>query len=407
MYEHNYESEEYFNENDHQANRVTSYFIYVMTVVFSILFLLTHLKIIHTPAKALLLPFILTLFFNVILIFLRLLKASGNFTKYYCLIVTEVIIGILSTQARSGIFMTYIIAPLVSCIYFDKILTRRIAFFGYFMMIAGLAFRANAVVDSSLTTFSSLTWFITYGINFSFEYMILSLICYAIAFRSRNLLMNVFSRKKKIDFMQQQMIYSFANLIESRDNVTGQHVKRTSAYVRLIAEELKYNGFYADELNDTALEYICLAAPIHDIGKLKIPDSILQKPGILTDLEYDYIKNHTVRGEEIIERTMTNLEDDDFVHYAKNVARYHHEHWDGTGYPEGLSGRNIPLCARIMAVADVFDALVTKRSYKESFSLEDAFKQLEKGSGTQFEPLIVELFVNQKEVVKQMYNDIT
>ncbi|WP_207646550.1 HD-GYP domain-containing protein [[Clostridium] polysaccharolyticum] len=303
--------------------------------------------------------------------------------------------------------MTYIIAPLVSCIYFDKILTRRIAFFGYFMMIAGLAFRANAVVDSSLTTFSSLTWFITYGINFSFEYMILSLICYAIAFRSRNLLMNVFSRKKKIDFMQQQMIYSFANLIESRDNVTGQHVKRTSAYVRLIAEELKYNGFYADELNDTALEYICLAAPIHDIGKLKIPDSILQKPGILTDLEYDYIKNHTVRGEEIIERTMTNLEDDDFVHYAKNVARYHHEHWDGTGYPEGLSGRNIPLCARIMAVADVFDALVTKRSYKESFSLEDAFKQLEKGSGTQFEPLIVELFVNQKEVVKQMYNDIT
>ena len=103
---------------------------------------------------------------------------------------------------------------------------------------------------------------------------------------------------------------------------------------------------------------------------------------------------------------MANLEDEEFLHYARNVALYHHERWDGTGYPMGLSGRNIPLCARIMAVADVFDALVSKRSYKNSFTLDNAFEQLEKGSGTQFEPLIVELFVNQKEVVKQIYRDL-
>ena len=275
------------------------------------------------------------------------------------------------------------------------------------MMIVGLVFRANCVVEYGLTTMSSLMWFATYALGFTIEYIILSLICYTISVRARKILEDVFKRKQKIEFMQQQMIYSFANIIESRDDVTGQHVKRTSAYVRLIAEELKYNGFYADELDDTSLEYICLAAPIHDIGKLKIPDSILCKPGGLTEAEYNVIKSHTVRGEEIIEKTMSNLEDEKFLHYAKNVALYHHERWDGTGYPMGISGRNIPLCARIMAVADVFDALVSKRSYKNSFTIDDAFEQLEKSSGTQFEPLIVELFVNQKEVVKQIYRDIT
>lgn len=407
MHERNSTSEEYFRDNDKKANRVTSYLIYTVSAIFPVLFLLTRLHMIHTPMKSLLTPFTLTVIFDIILILLRLFKAPGNFIKYYCLIIIELVIGIMSTNARSAVYMTYCIAPLVSCVYFDKLLTRRIAFFGYFMMIVGLVFRANGVVESGLTTMSPLKWFITYAVGFSLEYIVLSLICYTIASRSRNLLLKVFARKQKIDYMQQQMIYSFANIIESRDDVTGQHVKRTSAYVRLIAEELKYNGFYTDELDDTNLEYICLAAPIHDIGKLRIPDSILCKPGGLTDKEYNIIKSHTIRGEEIIKKTMSNLEDDEFLHYARNVALYHHERWDGTGYPTGLSGRNIPLCARIMSVADVFDALVTKRSYKNSFTIDDAFEQLEKGSGTQFEPIIVELFVNQKEVVKQIYRDIT
>lgn len=406
MYEQNNAYEEYFRENDVKANRVASYFIYGVSVLLPILILLTKMLILHIPVNSLLIPFILTVVLDIVLFLLHLFKAPANFIKYYCLIIIEVIIGTLSINARSGVYMTYFIAPLTSCVYFDKILTRRIAFIGYFMMIVGLVFRASGVAEIG-STMSPLKWFITYTISFSIEYLILSLISYAIAYRARNLLEKVFARKQKIEFMQQQMIYSFANIIESRDDITGQHVKRTSAYVRLIAEELKYNGFYADELDDTSLEYICLAAPIHDIGKLKIPDSIICKPGGLTEEEYDYIKSHTTRGEELIQKTMGNLENEDFLHYARNVALYHHERWDGTGYPMGLSGRNIPLCARIMSVADVFDALVTTRSYKNSFSIDDAFEELEKGSGLQFEPLIVELFINQKEVVKQIYRDIT
>lgn len=407
MYEHNNASEEYFQGNDRRANCVTCYFMYAVSIVFPLLILLSYLHLLHIPIKTILVPCILTIVIDLILVLLRFFKAPSFFIKYYCLISIEIVLGIMSTNAQIAIYMTYIVAPVVSCVYFDKVLTRRIAFFGYFMMIVGLVFRANGVVDCGLTTMSSLKWFATYAIGFSIEYIVLTLICYAISVRARKVLEDVFKRKQKIEFMQQQMIYSFANIIESRDDVTGQHVKRTSAYVRLIAEELKYNGFYADELDDTSLEYICLAAPIHDIGKLKIPDSILCKPGGLTDAEYNAIKSHTVRGEEIIEKTMSNLENEEFMHYAKNVALYHHERWDGTGYPMGISGRNIPLCARIMAVADVFDALVSKRSYKNSFTLDDAFEQLEKSSGTQFEPLIVELFINQKEVVKQIYRDIT
>lgn len=406
MYENN-ASAEYFQSNDQKANDVTSRLIFVFAIVFPILTLLSYFKVLPIAFEVLLIPCILTVIFNFILLALKLFKVPSYFIKYYCLIAIEIVIGIMSTNARVGIYMTYAIAPIVSCVYFDKNLTWRISFFGYFMMIVGLVFRANGIQMYGDTTLTSLNWFLKHAIGFSIEYIILCSICFSVATRARKILVDVFSRKQKIEFMQQQMIYSFANIIESRDDVTGQHVKRTSAYVRLIAEELKCNGFYADELDDTTLEYICMAAPIHDIGKLKIPDSILCKPGKLTEAEFNIIKSHTVRGEEIIQKTMTNLEDEEFLHYAKNVALYHHERWDGTGYPMGLSGRNIPLCARIMAVADVFDALVSKRSYKNSFSLEDAFEQLEKASGTQFEPLIVELFINQKEVVKQIYQDIT
>lgn len=406
MYEYNNASKDFFQDNDKKANRVTSYFIFGSSIIFPVLLLLSYLKILPIALISLLAPCILTVLFNLVLIVLRCFHAPESIIKYYCLVAIEVVIGIMSTNAQIAIYMTYAIAPIVSCVYFDKLLTRRVAYFGYFMMIVGLVFRANEVSELGITAYSPLKWFTTYAVGFTIEYLLLSLICYTIATRARKMLENVFHRKQKIESMQQQMIYSFANLIESRDDVTGQHVKRTSAYVRLIAEELKYNGFYSDELDDSSLEYICLAAPIHDIGKMKIPDSILCKPSGLTDAEYNYIKSHTVRGEEIIQKTMANLEDDEFLHYAKNVALYHHERWDGTGYPMGLSGRNIPLCARIMAVADVFDALVSKRSYKNSFTLDDAFEQLEKGSGTQFEPLIVELFVNQKEVVKQMYRDL-
>jgi len=191
-----------------------------------------------------------------------------------------------------------------------------------------------------------------------------------------------------------------ANLIESRDGETGEHVKRTSDYVEMISKYLLSEGSY-EQMDATYQENMVKAAPLHDIGKIKVPDSILQKPGKLTPEEFEIIKQHATKGGEIIYSIMRNIEEKEYLDIAHDVAMYHHEKWDGSGYPEGLKGENIPLCARIMAIADVFDALVSKRCYKEAFPFERAYEMIEESSGTHFDPQIVEVFVKLKPEIKR------
>lgn len=407
MYEQSTRSSDYFQNNDLRANKILTSILYCFLIVWPIMALSAHLGILHIAANDFYLPCIVTLIADMLLVILQIKKAPFFFIKYYCLVTLEIIIGAASIYPAFNISILYGIAPVASCIYFNKELTCRISFFGYFMMIIGLIFRTHKFISSGQTAYTYLQWFTSSALSYTIEYLILALVCFAIASRSRVILEDVLSRKQKIQAMQEQIIFSFANLIESKDNVTGQHVKRTSAYVRLIATELKKAGYYSEELNDSSIEYICMAAPVHDIGKMKIPDSILCKPSSLTDSEFHFMKTHTFRGEEIIQKTMKNLENDNFIFYASNMAMYHHEKWDGSGYPEGLTGCNIPLCARIMAVADVFDALVTKRSYKDAMSIDEAMQHLKKAKGTQFEPLIVDVFIQNQNAVEEIYKNIT
>lgn len=151
------------------------------------------------------------------------------------------------------------------------------------------------------------------------------------------------------------------------------------------------------------------AAPLHDIGKIKISDVVLNKPGKLTPEEFEVIKTHAESGGEIIEKTLTDIESDSYLKVAREMALYHHEKWNGTGYPYHLSGEDIPLCARIMAVVDVFDALTSKRVYKDAFPVEKAFRILEESSGSHFDPKIVGTFLAHKEEVTQVllkYQDV-
>lgn len=205
--------------------------------------------------------------------------------------------------------------------------------------------------------------------------------------------MMVLDLRKQADYvsqMQNQIVFSFADMIESRDGTTGQHIKRTSTIVSLLANNLREHNLYADKLMPADYEMIALAAPLHDIGKIKVPDSILSKPGKLTDEEFDTIKTHPVEGEKIINRTMSHIENERYLKLAREMALYHHEKWNGKGYPEGLSGEDIPVSARIMAIADVFDALCSSRSYKEAFSVSKAFSILEESRGSHFEPCLVD-----------------
>ncbi len=203
---------------------------------------------------------------------------------------------------------------------------------------------------------------------------------------------DVEEKGEEIAHMQNGLIYVLADIVESRDKNTGDHVRKTAAYVHLILDKMREKGMYPDILTDEFIKDVSNSAPLHDVGKILVSDSILNKPGRLTDEEFAIMKTHTTAGSQVIESAMSLVSDSGYLKEAKNLATYHHERWDGTGYPSGKAGEDIPLSARIMAVADVFDALVSRRSYKEPFSFEKAMDIIKEGAGTQFDPQIVKIF---------------
>lgn len=209
--------------------------------------------------------------------------------------------------------------------------------------------------------------------------------------------------QQKIEQMHSEAVVGFANLIETRDTNTGYHIKRTSKYVELIARTLLNTSNYRSTLTNDYIKNLTDAAPMHDIGKVAVPDSILRKPGKLTAEEFEIIKLHTITGGTIIKETFKELGSDAYREIAYNVARYHHEKWDGTGYPDGLAGNDIPLCARIMAVADVFDALSEKRCYRDALPLDECFEIISQGSGTDFDPNVVCAFLSVRPIVEQIH----
>ena len=207
----------------------------------------------------------------------------------------------------------------------------------------------------------------------------------------------------EISKMQNGLIVLMADMVESRDSDTGAHIQKTAAYVRIILNGLKRNGYYIEKLTPKYMSDVEMSAPLHDIGKINIPDAVLNKPGKLTDEEFAIMKSHTTAGRDIIAKAISTVEGDTYLKEALNMAAYHHERWDGRGYPEGLHGEVIPLSARVMSVADVFDALVSPRIYKPPFPLEKALDIIREGAGAQFDPKCVEVFMESlPEVIKIM-----
>ena len=207
-------------------------------------------------------------------------------------------------------------------------------------------------------------------------------------------------KNETIARMQENLITVLADMVESRDQYTGNHIKNTSEYVRIIMEQLRKEGIYTDQLTDEFMQNVIHSAPLHDIGKIRISDTILNKPGKLTDEEFELMKKHTIYGREVIGQARRASSDASYLDEAENLATYHHEKWNGKGYPYGLAGEEIPLSARIMAVADVFDALVSKRSYKDGFSVEKSLDIIREGIGTHFDPKVAEAFLHAEDEVR-------
>ena len=203
--------------------------------------------------------------------------------------------------------------------------------------------------------------------------------------------------------MQNKLVLGMATMVEGRDNSTGGHIKRTSAVVAFIVEEINKDPSY--HLDNHFATNVIKAAPMHDLGKITVDDIVLRKPGKFTPEEYAAMKTHSEEGAKIVKNILNEYGDEDFERIAENVAHYHHERWDGTGYPKGLKGEEIPLEARIMAIADVYDALVSKRVYKDEFSFEEANKIIIDGMGKQFDPGLEKYYLSARQKIEQYYQE--
>ncbi|HWV16771.1 MAG TPA: two-component system response regulator [Cellvibrio sp.] len=214
----------------------------------------------------------------------------------------------------------------------------------------------------------------------------------------------VSKRTAEVMAIQDVTINAMASLAETRDNETGNHIRRTQRYVQVLAEKLRFNPRFAHFLNnDKTIELLFKSAPLHDIGKVGIPDRILLKPGRFEPQEFEIMKTHTTLGRDAILQAEKDLEIEmPFLKLAKEIAYSHQEKWDGSGYPEGLSGDDIPISARLMAVADVYDALISRRVYKEPMRHEEAVEIIKDGRGTHFDPDMVDAFLALSDEFKQI-----
>ena len=208
--------------------------------------------------------------------------------------------------------------------------------------------------------------------------------------------------QEKMTNMQTHMISGLANVIENRDMDTGEHIVRTSMLVRMLSEYARIDGVYVEEIDDRFIDLIYTLAPMHDVGKIIIPDNILKKPGRLTDEEFETMKKHAEVGGDVVKEVLSGISDEQYLSFAADLSTYHHEWWNGSGYPKGLRCEEIPLCARIMAIADVYDALISERCYKKAMKPEDAFRIIEEESGTHFDPKLVKVFLHHKEEFKNV-----
>lgn len=204
--------------------------------------------------------------------------------------------------------------------------------------------------------------------------------------------------------MQDKLILGMADMVEGRDSSTGGHIKRTSDVIGIFTEELR-TGQSGLQLSDEFLDNVVKAAPMHDLGKIAIDDDILRKPGKFTSEEFEIMKTHSAKGAEIIRKILDGAESEEFADIAVNIAHYHHEKWNGKGYPDHLSGENIPVEARIMALADVFDALVSKRCYKDAMTYSKAFEIIEESLGEHFDPVLGREFLKCRLMLESYYNE--
>ena len=385
-------SELFFNENIRSVNKVVEILLLtcaVVPVAFCILTLCGIWRVPHTYSASI---FSYSIMCFLISHWLNKSPKTQKIGMYAGIIFTALFVELLAVRNIIQVNITYAAVPFLSCLYFNKKITITSTITSFALMVFALFIRSKTVLTVMATdvqVHTPHTWFISTLVGYSIEFLFIFLIALTMAKRSHKAIELLHTQNQNLQNTQDMIIGFVASCLGSHDLFTGRHVQHTKHYVRIIASKLRELGYYRDVLTDENIHLYETAAFLHDIGKIHIPEGVLNKIGKFTEEDYKVMKTHPVEGKRLLEQ-LPKIGDGRFNQIAIDMAFTHHEKWDGTGYPRGLKGEEIPLCGRIMAAADVMDALISKRLSKEPFTINEAINIFNESIEKQFEPCIVE-----------------
>lgn len=395
------DDENFFDKNVEKTNELFAKMLLVSNIIGPLLAFATSKELFNISYSFAIIASAMCFVFTLLQFITQKKCKNQYYVMYQGLTITSIFVSFLGSNHKVGIYISYALVPFLSCLYFNKKATIYSCIFGFLCMLASLWGKAQVLYIRSQMS-GPFEWWLPMSAGFTIEFFFVCLFTYSLAGQFRLTLERTEEKNRKISRLQISLIQSFANIVEWSDQFTGEHIKRTSKYVELISHKLRDMKQYSDILTDEEIDLYVSAAPLHDIGKINVPNNILSKPGKFTPDEYEQMKTHARTGYEIITNELIELEDTDYIKAAGEMALYHHERWDGTGYPNQIAGLTIPLCARIMAAADVLDALLSKRQYKEAFSIDEAMEYFESAKGKHFEPCIAEAVLSLRDKVEQI-----
>ena len=397
-------TELFFNENIRSVNKVVEILLLTCAVVPLAFCVLTLLGIWRVPHDYSALMFSYSVFSFFVAHGLNRFPKTQKIGMYFGIIAAAGFVELLAVKNIIQVNITYAVVPFLSCLYFNKKVTITSTITGFALMVFALFVRSKTVLTVMATdvqVHNPHTWFISTLVGYSIEFLFIFLLALTMANRSHKAIELLHTQNVNLKNTQDMIIEFVASCLCSHDLFTGRHVQHTKHYVKIIATKLRDFGYYTDVLTDETIHLYETAAFLHDIGKIHIPEGVLNKIGKFTEEDYKVMKTHSVEGKRLLEQ-LPKVGDGRFNQIAIDMAFTHHEKWDGTGYPRGLKGKEIPLSGRIMAAADVMDALISKRLYKEQFTINEAIKIFNESTEKQFEPCIVEATKACQEEIEEL-----
>ena len=391
--------DELYSENIESINKITNAIILCSNLLGPAFFFLSYLGVFEISTLDCAITVCLVTPFSIINLLCVYKFNLQKFSMYFGLIGMSLILGFLGSHFHIGVYISYSLLVFMSCLYYNSHLTIFIAIFDYIIMLISLYFKGKAGFAEGNPYVSSVShYFISMGTGLTIEYVFVFLIAINISRRCKKTLFHALEKNEQLRKTQLEIMDFIPKILESHEVFTGHHVRHTVRYVEMISKELKRQGIYTDILDDETINLYAHAANLHDIGKVHIPDNILNNPGKFSPEEFAMMKSHPEEGKKLI-MFLPKIKHGKFNEIAIQMAYYHHEKYDGSGYPTGIAGKAIPLCARIMTAADVLDALLSWRPYKERMDIEQVMDVFEKGRGTHFEPCIVDAVLSLKSMI--------